>query len=208
LNKYEESLNLVFPTKYAGFETFIIGIEEYNYTMGGGLTTRKSNAQGDQMKFIEFFVPSINTPLDMGYFINKSSRVNTFIDIAKGKTDGFGENDMLEVAEFIKNGWVKKDGEKLNPCVPVYTAEQYKQVVSLIDTVTDTIADKTRKMIDISTDILIQHTPTSLKKDAKNVGWLKRHDVAMTSPVRIMRNNGVLRSIANNEHPTVYVVLK
>jgi hypothetical protein len=160
------------------------------------------------MKFIEFFVPSINVPLDFGYFINNTSRVNTFIDIAKCKTDGFSENDMLEVAEFIKNGWVKKDGENLSPCIPVYTAEQYKQMQSIIDTVTDTIADNTRKMIDISTDILIQHTPTSLKKDAKDVGWLKRHDVAMTSPVRIMQDNGMLRKIANNEHPTAYVVLK
>ena len=208
LNKYEESLNLVFPTKHAGFETFIIGVENYKDRMGGGLTTRKGNAHGDMMKFIEFFVPSINVPLDFGYFFNSPSRVNTFIDIAKGKTDGFSENDMLEVAEFIKDGWVKKDGENLSPCVPVYTAKQYKQVLSLIDTVTDTIADKTRKMIDISTDILVQHTPTSLKKDAKDVCWLKRHDVAMTSPVRIMRDNGVLRKTTDNEHPTAYVVLK
>ena len=208
LNKYERSLNLVYPTKYAGFETFIIGVEDYKDRMGGSLTTKWSNAHGDQMKFIEFFVQSINAPLDFGYFFNKSSRVNTFIDIAKGKMDGFSENDMLEVAEFIKTGWAKNDGGKLSSCIPVYTAEQYRQVTSIMDSVTDLIAGKTREMIEISTDILIQHTPTALKKDAKNVGWLKRHDVAMTSPVRIMMNRGTLRKVAENEHPTAYVVLK
>ena len=175
LNKYEKSLNLVYPTKYAGFETFIIGIEEYNYTMGGGLTTAHSNANGDQMKFIEFFVPSINAPLDLGYFHNSPNRVNTFIDIAKGKNDGFGENDTLEVAEFIKHGWAKKDGKNLIPCIPVYTAAQYKQALSIIDPITDIIANQTQEMIAATTDILIQHTPTSLKKDAKQRHATQNH---------------------------------
>ena len=97
LNKYEKDLNLVFPTKYAGFKTFMIGVENYNYKMGGGLTTGFNNAHGDQLKMIEFFVPSINAQLDMGYFFAKASRVNTLMDVAKGKIDGFSENDMLEV---------------------------------------------------------------------------------------------------------------
>ena len=209
LNKYEKSLNLVYPTKYAGLETFIIGVEDFQCRQtGGGLTTKFNNACGDQIKFIEFFVPSINVPLDFGYFWNKSNRVNIITDIAKGKMDGFSENDMLEVAEFIKNGWVKKDGDALHLCIPVYTAKQYEQVISLMDAVTDKIAKLTGEMIDITTDILIQHTPTSMKKDAKNVSWLKRHDIAMSAPVEIMKNNGTLRKIANNEHPTAYVVLK
>ena len=208
LNKYEKSLNLVFPTKYAGFKTFIIGVEDFHYKYGGGMTTRAENANGDRINFIEFFVTTLKEPLDFGYFHEKQNKINTFIDIAKGKMGGFSENDMLEVAEMIKHGWVKKDGDALSICIPVYTAEQYKRVLSLTDFVTDKIAEKTREMIEISTDILIQHTPASMKKDAKNVGWLKRHDIAMTAPVEIMQNNGTLRRIVGNEHPTAYVLLK
>ena len=142
LVKYEKSLNLVFPTKYAGFETFIIGVEDFRRRYGGSLTTRFNNSNGDQIRCIEFFVTSINEELDMGYFFSKTSRVNTILDISKGKMRGFSENDMLEVAEFIKNGWVKKEDDLLHVCMPVYTAEQYEKVLSLMDTTTNLIAEK------------------------------------------------------------------
>ena len=206
LVKYEKNLNLVFPTKYGG-ESFVIGVENY-HEGAGGLTTRSENACGDQIKFIEFFVSSIYEKLDFGYFYERANRVNIAIDIAKGKMDGFSENDAFEVAELIKSGWAAKDGGELSLCIPVYTAEQFEQIISMTDAVTDRISDATRDMIEISTDILVQHTPASMKKEAKEVGWLKRHDIAMKRPVEIMRDSGALRRIAGNEHPTAYVLLK
>lgn len=208
LGKYEKSLNIIYPTKYAEREVFLFGIEDFNSRHAGCLTTGFNNACGDQIKFLEFFFSSFNIMMDLGYFINRANRVNTFLEIAKGKMDGFSENDMLEVTELIKYGFVKKDGKELRVCVPVYTAEQFGRVVSLMDTVTDKVAEKTREMIENSTDILIQHTPASMKKDAQAIGWLKRHDIAMGGPVEIMRSNGTLRKIADNERPTAYVVLK
>ena len=208
LEKYEESLNLVFPTKYGGYETFIIGVEDFSSRRLGGLTTQFENTSGDRIKALEFFVPSIHAKLDMGYFFEQASRTNIALGIAKGKTGGFSENDALEVAEFIKNGWAKKDGDKIRLCIPVYTAEQYERVVSIMDAVTSQVADITRELIKISTDILVQHTPAQMKKDAKAVGWLKRHDIAMSGPVEIMRSSGMLRRVVDNEHPTMYVVLR
>jgi hypothetical protein len=77
-----------------------------------------------------------------------------------------------------------------------------------MDSVTDKIAENTREMTEIATEILIQHTPAKMKKDAQDISWLKRHDLAMGGPVEIMRSNAVLRKIADNERPTAYVLLK
>jgi len=209
LVKYENSLNHAFTTTYAAkHKSFLVGIADYSANWGGGLTTRFNNTSGDQIRCIEFFIASINEKLDMGYFYSKASRINTILDIANGKMDGFSENDMLEVAEFIKNGWVKKDGNSLRLCIPVYTAEQYEKVLSIMDTTTDIIAEKTREMVGISTAILLQHAPASLKDAVKEISWLERHNVAMKRPAEIMRDSGVLRRVTENEHPTMYVLLK
>ena len=207
LRKYYTTLNLKFP-KYAGHEVFVCGVED-STSQGGGLTIAYHNACGDRIECLEFFVSSLSEKiLDFGYIGKSTSRINTALNIAKGKMNGFSENDMLEVADFIKNGWAKKDDEDLRLCIPVYTAEQYEQVIAVMNNVTDKIMNITREMVAISTDILLQHTPASLKKDAKAISWLKRHDLAMTRPVEIMRDNGVLRRVTDNEHPSVYVVLK
>jgi len=207
LNKYEKSLNLEFP-KYAGHEVFLFGIEDFNSRHSGCLTTNFNNDCGDRIKFLEFFFSGFDVMMDMGYFMSGQNRVNVFLEIAKGKMDGFNENDMLEVAELIKYGFVKKEGTVLHVSVPVYTAEQYKQVVSLMDAVTDKVAEKTHKIIEATTEILIQHTPAKMKKDAQAICWLKRHDLAMGGPVEIMRGNSTLRKIADNERPTSYVLLQ
>ena len=181
------------------------GSEDAQY---GTLTTSFDNDCGDRIKFLEYFATSFTEKLfDFGYFMTQKSRVNLIIDIAKGKMSGFNEDEMLEVAEFIKNGWVKKDGDALYVCVPVYADAQYKQAVSLTDAVTDRIAETTRELISICTEIMMQYTPVSKKKDAKEIVWLT-YGMAMGGSVEIMQSSGVLRRTFDNEHPTTYIVLK
>ena len=209
LRKNEESRNI--STKHAGHEVIILGAEDYisRYGRYGCLTVENSNAHGDVIRFLEFFANSFREKIfDFGYFWQQENRINLLFDIAKGKTDGFSEGDKLEIAEFIKNGWAKKDGSGLSLCIPVYTAEQYERVEAILAPVTDKVAEITRKILEISTGILLQHTPASLKKEARNMSWLKKHDIAMSGPVEIMRSSGALRHAADNEHPSVYVVLK
>jgi DNA-directed RNA polymerase specialized sigma24 family protein len=201
LEKYEQGLSVA---TYGGHKLFIWGEEDLHY---GCMNVTYDNARGDQMKFLEFYATSFNERVfDFGYFWKQEKRVNLIIEIAKGKHD-FDENEMLEAAEFIKNGWVKKDGEKLSLCIPVYTSRQFKQIASLLDPVTDKIAEITRQIIAICTDVLMQHTPAQKKKSAKEIVWLKRHYFAMSAPVEIMQSNNTLRRVPHSEHPAAYIVL-
>lgn len=199
------------PSNHGGHNLLIWGAEDFDSRYGryGCLFVEDKNERGDKIRFLEFFANSFRErTFDFGHFWHRGSRVNTFLEISAGKSDGFSESDLLEIAELIKAGFLKRDRDNLNLCVPVYTATQYEQVVSLVDTEIKKLAGITRQLLEISTDILLQHTPISLKKQAKEIGWLKRHDIAMSGPVEIMRSNGVLRRVGENERPAVYVVLK
>jgi hypothetical protein len=142
------------------------------------------------------------------YFIFSPNRVDLMLDIARGKTDCFNENDKGEVAEFIKRGFVKKTGNELKLKFPVFTECQYKDLLFLIDGTTSVIAKKTQEMIKLTTNILIQHTPSSMKKEAENMGWIIMFiDGAIITPVKIMIEKGMLHRFADNSYTAAHSVI-
>jgi hypothetical protein len=212
LRKLDEN-NVITTKIYGGHKTTLWGAEDYESRIGryGCLTVDYNNDYGDKINFLEFFANSFREKIfDFGYFYGKDNqnRVKVILDIAKGKMDGFDENDTLDIAELIKYGFLSKDGDVLTTCIPVYTPSQYEEVLSILDSVINKATKKYREIMAISMDILIQHTPVSMKKDAKKFNGIKRHDLAMAGPVEIMKSSGVLRRIADNERPTAYILLK
>ncbi|MDR0272796.1 MAG: sigma-70 family RNA polymerase sigma factor [Clostridiales bacterium] len=204
LEKYEKGINPVFPTKYPGIEAFVWGVEEYQSRYGSsGNVGDTSNAHGD---FIRILKIDTVGGMDCGYIKNNKHRVNIALDIARGKTTGFSENDMSEAAEFIKHGIAKKTGEKLTLKIPVFTNNQYSEFLSLTDNATNAIAEKARELVSVTTEILIQHTPVSMKKDAESMIWLKGFD-AVFEPAAIMLESKILQKIPNPVYPTSYVIL-
>jgi hypothetical protein len=201
--KYAYSLNYIFPTKYAGIEAIVFGTEYYSGNKGWMANIEKSNVNGDKITIHDFSI--INTR-DCLYFDRYQNRINIILDIAEGRNTGFSENDMSEIAEFIKFGFVVKNGDELSLKLPVFTKEQFYKIKTLIGDVTDVVAEKMREAVNIATNILVQHTPVSMKKDAENIGWIQARNCGFMS-VKIMMDNGMLQRVANNTHPTAYVVL-
>jgi len=204
IHKYQGSLAFEYPTRFPGCKAFVWGEEDYGSRWFGGFgTTWKGNSAGDYIRFLDF---SVNGPMDHHYFFNYPNRVNVILDIAEGKSDNFSENDREEIAGFIERGFVGKDGDTLRLRLPVFTQAQFERLLDLLDSVTDEIADKTRAMVAVVTDILVQHTPVPMKKEAESIAWLKMFD-AITAPVSLMLDSGALRKAAQGEHPTAYIVL-
>ncbi|MCL2299805.1 MAG: RNA polymerase sigma factor [Firmicutes bacterium] len=206
-HKYQDSLDITYPTKYSGCEAFVWGEEDYTsrYTEFGGFgTTACRNAQGDLIRFLDY---ACNGPMDHFYFFNRPDRVNVILDIANGKTE-FSENDKNEIAELIKLGYAEKAGGKLSLRLPVFTKEQFDALLDLLDGAMDEIAEKTREAIEISTGVLEQHTPTAMQKQAQAIGWLNMFNTSVCAPVRMLLDDGTLRKAAQGEHPTAYVVLQ
>jgi hypothetical protein len=190
--------------KYAGIEATISGVEPWENKAGVLSNTKHDNACGDSIWC--FHLPMSGAKPDFAYFDYHQNRVNIILDIAKGKTGGFSENDMLEIAEFIKRGHVGKNGGELFLKFAVFTKEQYENLKILTDDVMNTIAEKMLEIVKIAADILVQHTPVSMKKEAENICWTKLRDCA-TVPVKIMLDNGILQQVAENEHPATFIIL-
>ena len=206
--KYGKDCNIEYSTKHDGHTVFLWGMEE-SKPKYGCIAAGYSNDSGDQIQFLEFQSGSwFEKTFGFGYFWKRTDRVNLILELAKGKMNGFSESEMLEVAELIKHGFLKKNGDVIKLCIPIYTAHQFEKAAALTNNVTDEISEITREMIKISTDILVQHSPASKKKEVESIGWLKIRDLAMDRPVEIMLGSGALRRTADNERPTSYVVLK
>ena len=204
LDKYQGSIELAYPTRFPGCEAFVTGDGDAGSRWFDGFGTSWSgNAAGDLIRFLDFMV---NGEMDHCYFFNYPNRGNVILDIAGGKSDGFSENDREEIAGFIERGFVGKDGDTLRLRLPVFTQAQFERLLDLLDGVTDEIADKTRAMVGIVTEILVQYTPAALRKEAESVGVMKMFD-AIAAPVQLLLDDGVLRKAAPGEHPTAYVVL-
>lgn len=180
-------------------------MEDYNAPYGSIRTHKFENEKGDSIRFLDF---TINRKMDLWYFYSYANRRNIVFDIARGKKDGFSENDKYEIAEFIRNGFVRKSGDEMNLSIPVYAKEQFMRITSLLEGVTEKVAEKTREMIEKSTEILVQHTPANMKKEAHNLGWGKVFDIAIPAPVKILLDNGTLPRVGDCEYPTTYIVLK
>ena len=204
IHKYQGSLKFEYPTRFPGCKAFVWGEEDYGSRWFGGFgTCGKTNAAGDLIRFLDF---SANGEMDHHYFFNYPNRVNVILDIAGGKSADFSENDREEIAGFIQRGFAEKAADALRLRLPVFTKEQFDRLLDLLDSVTDEIAEKTRAMVAVVTDILVQHTPVPMKKEAESIAWLKMFD-AISAPVSLMLDSGALRKAAQGEHPTAYVVL-
>ena len=202
--KYHNSVNSsIFPSKDTEKKSYVCGDEIYPSHPGRVIGTVFGSANGDLLNITDF---SINNTGDFFYFDRYTNRVNIMLDIAKGKSDGFSESDIVEIAEFIKRGYVEKSGDKLSLRLSVFTKEQYEKIIALIDNITTDIANKICGIVNTITDILIQHTPVSMKKDAENIGWMKSVDCT-TTPIKIMADNGILQRVGDNAHPTSFIVL-
>lgn len=189
--------------KYAGIEGIIYGEEHYQDSNGGLTNLSRSNANGDKIMFADF---SANGEADCFYFDRYPNRVNIILDIAGGKSTGFSENDMVEIAEFIKRGFVKKDDGKLSLNFPVLTNEQYDKIKNMLDDIREDVIKNLDEADKIAIYTLVQHTPVSMKKEAENIGWISARNL-VAGVVKIMLDSGTLRRAAENEHPTMFVLL-
>ncbi|MCL1794546.1 MAG: sigma-70 family RNA polymerase sigma factor [Oscillospiraceae bacterium] len=193
--------------KFAGEQLLVYGMEHYpticvmSFHIG-------SNAKGDMIKIVDYSIT--NNADTCPYFNRSQNRVNIILDIARGKSAGFSENDMFEIAEFIKHGFVRKNGDKLNLNIPVMKKEQFEKIKSMfmIDNAKDLgiIMGKINEAVDAVRDILVQHTPVSLKKEAEALAWIKQRDFGIAT-MKMMLDTDTLHQVADNAHPTTYVVL-
>ena len=199
------SRNLPMPqTKYAGAEAIVWGVEPFPNPPDNSIFWPFFNGADGHIWCFDF--PINGAMMDAFYFDRHLNRINIIIDIAKGRNTGFGENDLIEIAEFIKHGFMERNGDELLLKLPVFTHEQFRHLKIMVDDIASVITDKAMQIANINKDIIQQYAPGLSKNEIENIYRIVFINVSDV-PVKRMLDNGNLKRITNNAHPTTLVVL-
>ena len=164
------------------------------------------STHGDSVLFYDY-LPNLYG--DHHDFYGNQRYVNILCDIARRNCDKFGEYDLEAVADMIRMGYVRKEGDGFAVNMPVYTAEQYARVQEMAQTfVTETVGQTLTEFLSATATVLREHTPKHLQDQVELVAYMEKHFNAVSAPAFCMIEEGKL--VPNwhmGEMPTTYIVL-
>ncbi len=163
----------------------------------------------NEIGYIQFMDFVVNGEMVHPYCIQRRDVVNVLLDIAKGDTVHFSENDKAIVAEMIQKGYVVVDGDKFCVNAPVYTGDEYRKLKELFGEVAEEIAQDAKELMGTVTQILRNHIPVHLKKTAGAMAYLHLFEDVISAPVRVLcERKYLLPYEGDGVLLTTYIVLK
>lgn len=210
IENLQKKIQIVYPADKHGTECFIWGSEYGNQSaweskFGFGISN-VVNSSGDYVQFMDF---RINGEMVHHYYYKRQNAVNVFLDIARGNTEHFSENDKALAADMIREGYVVSNDQGLFVNAPVLTRAQYNTLKNIFAETTAHIADEAEILMELVTKILKNHIPVHLKKLAKDMAYVRLFEDAISAPVAILyERNYLLPYHGNGVLPTTYVILK
>lgn len=206
----QNKIKVVYPKDKFGTECFVWGVEtgeqtawESKFRLG---ISNVVNSGGDYVQFMDF---PINGEMVHQYCFNRQNVTNVFLDIAKGKTEHFSDNDKALAADMVRKGYVISTNEGLFVNAPVFTKEQHHELEKIFADTAVQIADEAEKLMETVTKILKNHVPVHLKKLAKDMAYLRLFEDAISAPAEILYERKYLMPYnGSGILPTTYIILK
>ena len=210
IEKLQSRVQLCYPEERYGSNCFVWGIEtdeqDFELKQFNFGVSNVQNKNGDYVQFMDF---PINGEMVHFFFAYNQSAVNVLLDIAKGSTAHFSENDLAVAAELIKRGYAVQEEKCLKVNAPVCTIQQHRQVKAVLEETASRIADEAEKLKCSVTEILKDHLPLHLKKQAPDLAYLRLFDDAICAPVAALFDQKFLLPYnGDGLLPTTYVILK
>lgn len=206
--KLQSQLDIVYPVDQFGISCFVWGVERLQNNPGGspfdfGISTA-FNEFGDSIEFMDF---PINGEMVHPYMCRDAA--NVFLDIARGNSSNFSVNDKSRAADMIKMGYVRMEKEHFLVNAPVFTQGQFDSLVKMLENPTDMIVSEAKKIMSSVANILKNHIPVHLKKQAKDMAYLRLFEDAISAPVQhLFEQKFLIPYHGEGMLPTTYVVLK
>lgn len=210
IENLQNKINIVYPKDKFGTECFVWGVENGEQSswasqFGFGISNA-TNETGDYIKFMDF---PINGEMVHHYYFNRQNVTNVFLDIAKGITDKFSENDKALAADMVRKGYVISNEKGIFVNAPIFTKEQHQKVKEIFADTTAIIADEAETLMETVSKILKEHTPVHLKKFVKDMAYLRLFEDAISGPVSILYDRKYLLPYNNDSTlPTTCIILK
>lgn len=162
------------------------------------------NTRGDRVQCMDF---PIVGPM-VHHTICHWNKANLFLDIVRGKAGALSENDAAIAAELVKKGYVLQKDGLLSVNCPVYTAAQYRALLSLLEEAAGDIAAIAMSIRDKEAALLAEHAPEHLQSAAQDMAYFRLFDDAVSLPMARLHANQVLSDAKYADLlPTTYIVL-
>lgn len=210
IENLQNKIKLTYSKDKFGTECFIWGSENgeqspWSSQFDFGISNMEKET-GDYIQFMDF---PINGEMVHHYFANRQNAANVFLDIAKGTTEKFSENDKALAADMVQKGYVISNEKGIFVNVPVFTKEQYQKMKDIFAETSMNIADEAETLMKTVTKILKEHTPLHLKRLTKDIAYLRLFEDAIAFPVSILFDQKYLLPYNNDGIlPTTYFILK
>lgn len=210
IEKLQGRVKLNYPVDRYGTKCFVWGVEKSDNALGDqnfcfGISNMVNKA-GDYIQFMDF---PINGEMVHHFFFDRQDAVNVLLDIVKGKTTDFSENDRLVVAELVKRGYAVSTELGIRANMPVFTSEEYCRLKAVLEEDTERIADEAESLMETVTSVLEQHIPSHLKKMARDLAYLRLFEDAISAPAALLHEREyLLAHSGSGVLPTTYVILK
>ena len=164
------------------------------------------SAQGDRVMFYDYLPKPYGDHHD---FYGNRRYVNILCDIARGDCQRLSEYDLEAVADLIRLGYVRKEGDGFAVNMPVYTAEQYARVQRMAETfAAEVLKPALDALHGAAVSVLAQHTPKHLREQVEAVAFMEKHVGAVSIPAqRLIEEGDLIPNWRVGEMPTTYIVL-
>lgn len=184
------------------------GVEEADRTAMAEFAFGAAQMQNDRGDYVQCMDFPINGEMVHHTFFSSASARNVFLQIARGETAGFSDNDRVTAAELVQKGYVLRDGEKLRVNCPVYSQDQWQQLQTWIEPAAQEIAEKALAMLTGEKALIGEHVPVHLRETAAEMAYFRLFDDALSAPMALLYQQHVLTLPEKTEAlPTTYVVL-
>ncbi len=163
---------------------------------------------GDSLYFFDYWRDGKGKGSHTDFYGNERY-INIFLDICRGEKTTFSEYDLEAVAEMIKKGYVINENDTYKPSIPIYTSEQYKEIMGMVKNfVVTELAAIIREMDETAARILGSHAPKHLQNQVQGIASMDKFVNAVCIPALILIDRQVLSTAWHPlEMPTTYAVL-
>lgn len=185
----------------------LIWAVERNETEPGKIgISNGQNSTGDYIQFMDF---CIHGEMLHRYCSSVRPAVNLLLDIARGKTQGFSENDWMEVAEMIERGYVISAQERIAVNMPVYTQTRYDQLLRELEEPILSLECEMKAIVLEIEETLKNQIPQHLKRSEQDLAHLRLLEDGISAVVECLLREKVLTPYRKGEMlATTYIVLK
>lgn len=205
----QDKIKLIYPKDKFGENCFVFGKEteiqslwKSQFTFGAAC---QSNSEGDVIQFMDFLIHGKR----VYDYLGQKTVANVFLDIAKGKTLDFSENDKIIAAELIRKGYVACNDGELSVNAPILKKEQYQKCKMIFRKSANKIATEAEVLMETVANILKNHCPAHMKSQVQQMAYLYLLEDAISTPImKLFERKYLLPCGEEKMLPTTYVVMK